>query len=284
MRKLKEVLRLRYELGLGQRQIARSCSIGQGTVYEYLKRAQAAGVTWPLPEGWEDRRLEEALFGPAPRHVYETRKAKPNFTQLHQELQQHPELTLQLAWEEYRQAHPDGYGYSRFCELYQQWRQQLDVVIQLSFEERFALLVDQQWNWKQNRALARRLAHARLRHRASVEDIDFRSPRGLDRALVRSLAHDSSWVRQHQNIFLLGPTGIGKSFLACALAEKGLPGWVHRLVHAGCATVPRPGSGPRRRQSAPPVHPAGQGRGAPGRRLGDGAPGGRGAPRLPGDL
>ena len=67
MRKLKEVLRLRHELGLGQRQIARSCSIGQGTVYEYLKRAEAAGVTWPLPEGWEDRQLEAALFGGTPR-------------------------------------------------------------------------------------------------------------------------------------------------------------------------------------------------------------------------
>jgi len=66
MRKLKEVLRLRFELGLGQRQIARSCSIGQGTVYEYLKRAQAAGVTWPLPEGWHDRQLEEALLGKPP--------------------------------------------------------------------------------------------------------------------------------------------------------------------------------------------------------------------------
>ena len=66
MRKLKEVLRLRYELGLGQRQIARSCSIGHGTVYEYLKRAQAAGVTWPLPEGWDDRQLEAALFGRNP--------------------------------------------------------------------------------------------------------------------------------------------------------------------------------------------------------------------------
>ena len=64
MRKLKEVLRLRYEMGLGQRQIARSCSIGHGTVYEYLKRAQAAGVTWPLPEGRDDRRLEEAFLGP----------------------------------------------------------------------------------------------------------------------------------------------------------------------------------------------------------------------------
>ena len=79
MRKLKEVLRLRYELGLGQRQIARSCSIGHGTVYEYLKRAQAAGVTWPLPEGWDDRRLEEALFGGTPRRAYESRKPAPDF-------------------------------------------------------------------------------------------------------------------------------------------------------------------------------------------------------------
>ena len=106
MRKIKEVLRLRYELGLGQRQIACSCSIGQATVQEYLKRAQAAGVTWPLPEGWNDRRLEEALYGPAPRRVYESRKPAPDFAQLHEELQRHRHLTLQLAWEEYRQAPP----------------------------------------------------------------------------------------------------------------------------------------------------------------------------------
>ena len=72
MRKLKEVLRLHYELGLGQRQIARRCAIGRGTVYEYLKRAQAADLTWPLPEDWDDRRLEEALFGPTVRRLYES--------------------------------------------------------------------------------------------------------------------------------------------------------------------------------------------------------------------
>lgn len=93
-------------------------------------------------------------------------------------------------------------------------------ITELSFEERFALLVDQQWNWRQNRALARRLEKAKLRHRACVEDIDFRHPRGLDRAMMRSLTQDSSWVRQHQNIFLIGKCGVGKSFLACALAEK----------------------------------------------------------------
>jgi len=91
---------------------------------------------------------------------------------------------------------------------------------QKGIEERFALLVDQQWTWRQNRALERRLTKAKLRHRASVEDIDFRSPRGLDRTLLRSLTQNSAWVGEHQNIFLIGPTGIGKSFLACALAEK----------------------------------------------------------------
>lgn len=99
-------------------------------------------------------------------------------------------------------------------------QQQDPAIGPLSFEERFALLLDQQWNWKQNRALARRLAKARLKSAACVEDIDFRAARGLDRALLRSLAAESQWVRQHQNIFLTGPTGIGKSYLACALAQK----------------------------------------------------------------
>jgi DNA replication protein DnaC len=105
-------------------------------------------------------------------------------------------------------------------------------IAELSFEERLALLVDQQWNWRQNHALARRLANAKLRHRACVEDIDFRHTRGLDRTLVRSLTQDSGWVRQHQNVFLIGPCGIGKSFLACALAEKacrdGFTAWYRR--------------------------------------------------------
>jgi DNA replication protein DnaC len=90
----------------------------------------------------------------------------------------------------------------------------------LSFEERLAMLVDQEWIWRQNRALARRLTQAKFRFRASVEDIDFRLARGLDRSLIRSLTQNSTWVQQHQQVFLLGPTGVGKTWLACALAEK----------------------------------------------------------------
>jgi DNA replication protein DnaC len=89
----------------------------------------------------------------------------------------------------------------------------------LGFEERFALLVDRQWLWKENRALARRLRSAHLKEVGVIEDIDYHHPRGLDRKLMRTLSA-SEWVRQNQNILLIGPTGIGKSWLGCALAQK----------------------------------------------------------------
>ena len=90
---------------------------------------------------------------------------------------------------------------------------------QLSFEERFALLVDQQWQWKQNRALSRRLRAAKLKERAVIEDVNYHHPRRLDRKLLRTLA-SSDWVRRKLNIVFNGPTGIGKTWLACALAQK----------------------------------------------------------------
>ncbi len=89
----------------------------------------------------------------------------------------------------------------------------------LSFEERFALLVDQQWTWRENRALARRLRGAKLKERGVIEDINYQHPRQLDRKQMRSLI-TSDWVRQHHNLIFIGPTGIGKSWLACALAHK----------------------------------------------------------------
>ena len=134
MRKIKEVLRLGLELKLGQREIARTCSISQGAVHNYLKRAAAAGIHWPLPEGWEENRIEEALFGEQRRVEQPGERALPDFPALHDQLQRHPYLTLQLAWEEYWQGNPEGYRYSRFCELYQRWRGKQDVVLRQEYK------------------------------------------------------------------------------------------------------------------------------------------------------
>ena len=87
----------------------------------------------------------------------------------------------------------------------------------LSFEERFGLLVDRELTERYSR-LTNRLRRARLKHDACIEDIDFRHRRGLDKDLVLSLA-DGRWVREHLNVLITGPTGVGKTWVACALAQ-----------------------------------------------------------------
>ena len=91
---------------------------------------------------------------------------------------------------------------------------------QMSFEEKLALMVDRQYTLRQNEALCRRLRYAKLKGNAVVENIDYRAARGLDKGSVRALAQDSAWVSKHENIFITGPTGVGKSYIACALAQK----------------------------------------------------------------
>ena len=103
--------------------------------------------------------------------------------------------------------------------------QQQDLASQeLSFLKRLGLLVDHQWTWRENQALARRLAAAKLK-RACVEDIDYRASRGLDRSVIRGLAQRSGWVQSHENIFVLGPTGVAKVL------------WLARLRKRPAATV-----------------------------------------------
>jgi DNA replication protein DnaC len=104
----------------------------------------------------------------------------------------------------------------------------------LSFEDRLGLLVDKEADARDSRRLASRLKAARLRYPAAVEDIDWRAPRGLDRSTVASLSQ-AGWVRAGHNLVVTGPTGVGKSFLACALANAAL-----RQGHTACyVRVPR---------------------------------------------
>ena len=121
MRRIREVLRLRYEMGRSQLEIARACGMGTGTVSEYLRRVRQAGLSWPLPPELDEAALEARLF-PAPGPVRE--RLAPDPTWIHKELRR-VGVTLHLLWEEYRQVDSDGYGYSQFCELYRRWAQKL---------------------------------------------------------------------------------------------------------------------------------------------------------------
>jgi DNA replication protein DnaC len=89
----------------------------------------------------------------------------------------------------------------------------------MTFEERLGLLIDREMTERDNRKLTSRLRRARLKHNAALEDIDYRHPRGLDKSLIRALAQ-CQWVRDKLNILITGPTGVGKTWLACALAQK----------------------------------------------------------------
>jgi transposase len=144
MRKIKEVMRLRFELHLGYQQIGRSCAISGSTVHKYLKRAEVAGLSWPLPEDWDEARVEAAVFprSQPPEQEQPAARTPPDFAAIHDQLRSNKYVTLQLLWEEYRQANPDGYRYSRFCELYQRWRSKLDVVLRQEHKAGEKMFVD----------------------------------------------------------------------------------------------------------------------------------------------
>ena len=240
MRKMKEVLRLRYELELDQRQIARSCSISVSTVHEYLKRAEAAGVGWPLPADWNDTRLETALFPPADTPARPC-KDTLDCEEIQRQLRSHRDVTLQLLWEEYRAAHPNGYGYSRYCELFQRWRKKQSVVMRQQHTPGEKAFID----W----------AGATLpiydRHSAAVRQASlFVAVLGASSYTYAEVTRDQqmeAWIRAHEHAFafwggvpsLTVPdntkTGVSK---ACRYDPDLNPTYQNFAVHYGFGVVP----------------------------------------------
>ncbi len=123
MRKIRDILKLKHELGLAHRSIARALHVSIGTVSEYLAKAKEMGVSWPLPEEVDDAQLEARLF-PRPANGHPRRN--PDFSHIHEELKRHRSLTILQAWVEYAEDNPGGYRYSRFCELYGRWKKKLN--------------------------------------------------------------------------------------------------------------------------------------------------------------
>jgi transposase len=123
MRSVREVLRLQ-SIGFSVRKIARSLSLPRTTVREYLRRAEAAGITWPLPEHLDDQALEDRLF--VKREDQRPSRTIPDWTWVHSELRR-KHITLALLWEEYKNQSQDGYQYSQFCDLYRHWAKKLAI-------------------------------------------------------------------------------------------------------------------------------------------------------------
>ena len=119
MRRIRDVLRLKHDSSLSERLIARTLQVSNGAVNSYLQRARVAGLTWPLPDSFDDEALERLLF-PAPHPKADARPG-PDWAHVERELRRRG-VTRALLWEEYRAAHPDGFGYSWFCEQYEAWK------------------------------------------------------------------------------------------------------------------------------------------------------------------
>ncbi len=126
MRKIRDVLRLKFDGGQTNRRIARSCHISRPSVADYLLRFQEAGLQWPAAAALDDAALQAKLFPPAPA-VSSAQRRVPDWGHVHRELHR-PGVTLTLLWHEYKTAHPEGYQYSWFCDQYRAWAGKLDVV------------------------------------------------------------------------------------------------------------------------------------------------------------
>jgi hypothetical protein len=123
MQKIRDVLRLKFANGLSEREIAESLRIGHSTAGEFIRRARAAGLSWPLPEGMNDTELEVRVYPKS--EGTKAARAEPAWASVHVELRR-PDVTLMLLWTEYRAEHPDGYSYSRVAgDLLDVWPQRL---------------------------------------------------------------------------------------------------------------------------------------------------------------
>jgi len=140
MRKIKEILRLKWECGLSNQKIAKSCGMARSTVGDYLIRAGATGLSWPLPEGMSDSELEKRLFS-SPGGRSDIERPLPDCSEVHKELSRKG-VTLVLLWQEYKQEYPDGYQYTQFCEHYRRWKSQLDTTLRQEHKAGEKLFVD----------------------------------------------------------------------------------------------------------------------------------------------
>jgi transposase len=143
VRKIKEILRLKLDCGISEREISRSCRISRSTVADYLRRAAAARLTWPEASAMAEAQLEERLF-PTEHVPSSVKRPPPDCEHIYNELRTYRKfnLTLSQLWLEYKEKHPDGYQYTQFCEHYWRWRKKLDYCMRQEHRGGEKLFID----------------------------------------------------------------------------------------------------------------------------------------------
>ena len=203
MRKIRELLRLALGEGLSRRQVAAATGMPGSTVGDHLTRARLAGLDWPLPDDLDDAALEARLFVPVSARPPAELRAVPDWPTVHKELRRKG-VTRELLWLEYRERHPEGFGYSWFCQAYRRWQGGLDLVM-------------------------------RQEHRAGEKTfVDFP---GMTLPIVDP---DTGEVWPAQ--LLVAVLGASSYTYAEALASQALPDWISGHVHAfeafgGCSAI-----------------------------------------------
>ncbi len=191
MSKIREILRLRWSLEMSQSEVAGSCNCSASTVARTVELGKKAGLSWPLPENWDDARLQAELY---PKLPVAQRRSEPDFKQVHLQLGRKG-VTLSLLWQEYRAQCPEGYGYSSFCNLYRKWRGKLEVSMRQSHKPGEKLFVDY--------AGQRPLVYNALTGEAKKVSI-FVAALGVSQLIYAEATEDEklpSWMKSHQNAF-----------------------------------------------------------------------------------
>ena len=247
MRKIKEVLRLKHEHGLGQRAIARSCGVAQSTVVEYLRRAQAAGLSWPLPPDLSDGELERRLFPSC--IAAPAAKPPPDCEAIYSELRRYRSvnLTLTQLWLEYKENHPDGYQYTQYCEHYRRWLGKLDYVMRQEHRAGEKLFVD----YTDGLSIVDPKTGELIRTQLFVAVWGASNYTFAEASLTQSLPH---WTSSHRRAFeyfgcvphVLVPDNLKSGVQKACFYEPDLNrSYAELAAHYGCAVLPARPAKPR---------------------------------------
>ena len=251
MRKIKEVLRLRFECNLSEREIARSCQVSRTTVTDYLRRAAIARLTWAEASSLAEAQIAERLFPVVPtvERTSLAQRPAPDYNDIYKQLRTYRKFNLTLAqlWVEYKDAHPDGYQYSQFCEHYRRWRGKLDYVMRQEHRAGEKTFVD----YCTGLSIVDRLTGELLTTQLFVAVWGASNYTYADATLSQTLP---DWIGSHVRAFeyfgcaarMLVPdnlkSGVNK---ACFYEPELNPTYAEMAAHYGCAVLPARPAKPR---------------------------------------